>query len=329
MTTPAKILVIKQGAAYDMSQLASRIRWSGRRGAAARGLEITFIDDDGPMRDRADLSVETGNSVIFYWKNEELFRGLFVRQNQSKRKTLIAKAYDVGIRLANNFDTFCYTNKTASEIFRDVCNRFGIPMGEVVDTRYVIPELPKPMTTAWDVVTDALAITYAATGVRYYPIVRRESASLIERRLNIHQWVIETGVNLIDYTQTKSIEHIKTRIVLLSSEGEVLAAAENAELKQRLGTFQLIKRVDDDMNAGQLSQLVNATLAENNQDTQHLTITAKGLPEVITGRGVFVAVKPLDISRSYYIEQDAHIFDGQAHTMDLELVPATDARQGV
>ena len=325
MIAPAKILVVKQGAAYDMSQLVSMVRWSGRRGSAARRLEVTFIDDDGQGRDRAGLNVENGDSVVFYWKNEELFRGMFVMQNQSRRRTLNAKAYDVGIRLANNFDTFCYSNKTASEIFRDVCSRFGIPIGQVADTRYVISELPKPMTTAWDVITDALAITYAAVGVRYFPVVQREVVSLIERRLNILQWVIETGVNLIDYTQVKTIEHIKTRIVLLSSEGDVLATAENAELKQRLGTFQLIKRVDDDMNAGQLSQLVNTTLAENNQDTQRLTITAKGLPEVITGRGVFIAVKPLDVSRSYYVEQDIHTFDRQAHTMDLELVPAADA----
>ena len=324
MIAPAKILVVKQGAAYDMSQLVSKIRWSGRRGSAARRLEVTFIDDDGPGRDRTGLNVEEGNSVIFYWKDEELFRGMFVKQNQSRRKTLPAKAYDVGLRLANNFDTFCYTDKTASEIFRDVCNRFGIPIGQVADTRYVISELPKPMTTAWDVITDALAITYAATGVRYYPVVEREAVSLIERRQNILQWVIETGVNLIDYTRVKTIEHIKTRIILLSSEGDVLATAENAELKQRLGTFQMIKRVDDDMNAGQLSQLVNTTLEKNNQDTQYLTVTAKGLADVITGRGVFVSIKPLDVSRSYYVERDIHTFDRQAHTMDLELVPAAD-----
>ena len=324
MIAPAKILVVKQGAAYDMSQLVSMVRWSGRRGSAARRLEVTFVDDDGQGRDRAGLNVENGDSVIFYWKNEELFRGMFVMQNQSRRKVLNAKAYDIGIRLANNFDTFCYTNKTASAIFRDVCNRFGIPIGQVADTRYVISELPKPMTTAWDVLTDALAITYAATGIRHYPAVQREVMSLVERRLNILQWVIETGVNLIDYTQVKTIEHIKTRIILLSSEGRVLATAENTELKRRLGTFQLVKRVDDDMNAGQLSRLVNTTLAENNQDTQHMTITAKGLPEAVTGRGIFVAVKPLDVSRSYYVEQDMHTFDRQSYTMNLELVPATD-----
>lgn len=324
MITHAKILVVKQGATFDMSHLVSRIRWRGRKGASSRTLEITFIDDDGYRRDRTGLNVEDGHSVIFLWKGQELFRGMFIIQEQSRRKILTAKAYDVGIRLANNKDTFCYTNKTASDIFIDVCGRFGIPAGEVANTGYVIPELPKPKTTGWDVVCDALALTYKATGVRYYPTVRGEAMSLLERRRNILQWVVETGVNLEDYALTKSIERVRTRIVLLSSEGEVLARAQNDALESKIGIFQEVVRIDDQMNSGQLEQLVNATLAENNEATQNLSISALGQVDVIAGRGVFIGIKPLDISKSFYVESDAHTFDRRHHSMTLNLTPATD-----
>ena len=324
MITHAKILVIKQGATYDMSHLVSRIRWRGRKGASARTLEITFIDDDGYRRDRTGLNVEEGHSVIFYWKGKELFRGMFINQIQSRRKLLTAKAYDVGIRLANNKDTFCYTNKTATEIFIDVCGRFGIPTGEVADTGYAIPELPKPKTTGWDVVCDALALTYKATGVRYYPTAQGEKMSLLERRRNILQWVVETGVNLEEYTLTKSIERVRTRIVLLSAEGEVLAQAQNEGLEEKIGIFQEVLRIDDELNEGQLEQLVNATLAENNQATQNLSISALGQTDVIAGRGVFVAINPLDVSKSFYVESDTHTFDRRYHSMSLNMTPASD-----
>ena len=326
MILHAKILVVKNGAVYDMSHLVSKIVWRGRKGASSRTLDVTFIDDDGYKRDRTGLNVEEGHSVIFSWKGEELFRGMFIMQEQSRRKTLTAKAYDVGIRLANNKDTFCYTNKTATDIFVDVCGRFGIPTSEVADTGYVIPELPKPKTTGWDVVCDALALTYKATGVRYYPTAQGEKMSLLERRKNILQWVVETGINLEEYSLTKSIERVRTRIVLLSSEGEVLARAQNDGLEQKIGIFQELVSIDDEMNNGQLEQLVNTTLAENNESTQNLTVKALGQVDVISGRGVFVNIKPLDISKSFYVESDTHTFDRRYHSMALDLTPATDTQ---
>ena len=325
MITNAKILIVKQGGVYDMSHLVSSIRWRGRKGSPARSLEIRFIDDDGFRRDRAELEVLKGHSVIFCWQGQELFRGMFITTGQARNRVLTARAHDIGIRLSNNQDTFCYTNKTASDIFIDVCGRFGVPTGEVANTAYIIPELPKPRATGWDVICDALSLTYKATGVRYYPIAQGENMSLLERRRNILQWVIETGVNLKDYSLTESIDRIKTRITMLSSEGSVLAAAQNNDLESSIGIFQEIRRVDDEMNEGQLEQLVNAVLVENNESTQGLTVAALGQPDVVSGRGVFVVVNPLDVSKTFYIETDSHVFESNYYSMTLSLVPAIDA----
>ena len=290
---------------------------------------MTFLDDGGYRRDRSGINVEEGHSVIFCWKGEELFRGMFVTQGQSRRNILTAKAYDVGIRLANNKDTFCYTNKTATDIFQDVCGRFGIPTKEVAETGYVIPELPKPKTTGWDVVIDALALTYKATGARYYPAADGEGMSLLERRKNILLWVVETGVNLSDYSFTKTTERVRTRIVLLSSEGEVIARAQNEELEAKIGVFQDVKRIDDEMNEGQLEELVNSLIAENNRATQALSLdSVLGQTDVISGRGVFVSIKPLGISRTFYVDADSHSFEGRHHSMSLKLTPAFDAGKG-
>lgn len=324
MTNNIKLLVVKNGAASEMSNLVLSVTWAGRRGSSCRTLQVTFIDDDGYKHERTGIDVEKGHQCIFYWKNKELFRGMFMTQGQTKSKTMSVKAYDTGIYLANNKDTFVYTNKKASEIFVDCCKRFGILYDTVADTRYIIPELPKPKTTAWDVIADALSITYKATGIRYYPMCAVDKMSLIERRYNILQWVIETGVNLIDYSHSKSIEKINTRIKLLSKEGKVLAEDSDSALEKKIGIFQDIVQVNDEMNAGQLNELVKTTLAENKKPTENFSISALGQADVITGVGVFVTVKPLGISKSYYVEEDTHTFEGQYHSMSLKLVPATD-----
>lgn len=324
MTANAKLIVIKEGTAYDMSNLVSKVVWSGRKGSSARTLQVEFIDDDGYKHDRTGIDVEQGHQCIFYWKNEELFRGIFMRQSQSSKKRISLKAYDLGIYLANNKDTFNYTNKKASEIFTDCCTRFGIPYSGIADTAYKIPELPKPKTTAWDAIADALSLTFEATGIRYYPVCKGGQMSLIERRENILQWVIETGVNLQDYTLTKSVEDIKTRVKLLSKEGEVLAEASDAAIEKKLGIFQEVVQVKDEMNSAQLTELVNSTLAESSKPVNSLTVSALGLPEVITGVGVFVIVKPLGISKTYYVEEDTHTFEGPYHSMSLKLSLAGD-----
>ncbi len=38
---------------------------------------------------------------------------------------------------------FTYENKTASDVFQDCCTRFGLPVGEIAECTYKIPELTK------------------------------------------------------------------------------------------------------------------------------------------------------------------------------------------
>ena len=82
------------------------------------------------------------------------------------------------------------------------------------------------------------------------------------------------------------------------------------------------------MNSGQLNELVRTTLAENNKSTLTLPVTALGQPDVISGVGVFIKIDPLDISKTFYVEEDTHTFDRNYHSMSLKLAPATDVGLG-
>lgn len=319
-------IVVKGDKSYDMSDLVESVKWSGRIGSAARSISVSMIDDDGYGHARSEIDVEKGHQCIFLWKGKELFRGMFMQQENSDSKVMTATAYDTGIYLANNKDTFNYTDTTASDIFVDVCKRFGIPYGSVADTSYRIPELPKPRTTGYDVICDALSLTYKATGIRYYPLCVGSEMRLLERRQNILQWVIENKANLSDYSQTKSIEKVKTRMKLLSKEGEVVAEASDAELEKKIGIFQDVSNADDEMNTAQLNELVNTMLDENNKPERSLNVTALGIDDVVTGMGVFIIIKELGISHTYYVEQDDHTFQGNYHSMKLRLVAAQDTQ---
>ena len=63
----------------------------------------------------------------------KLFRGMIMKQSHSNKKTMSITAYDNGIYLSNNKDTFNYKNITAAEVFKDCCKRFGLPYMGVAD----------------------------------------------------------------------------------------------------------------------------------------------------------------------------------------------------
>lgn len=323
-----RFLVIKGGETFDMTQLTQKVQLSGRKGAAARTLTADLLDDDHGDRPRPDFDVEKGVHCLFYWDGKELFRGMVERQAQSNKKSMSITAHDNANYLANNKDTYVYTGKKASDIFLDVCKRIGLPYGQVDDTEYVIEELPKPDTTGYDAICDALSLTYKATGARFWPGSRDGKLYLVRRRDTMLQWAIESGTNLTDYSLSKSIEDSKTRIKLLSKEGTVLAQAEDTALEENIGIRQDIEKPDDDLSAAQLQELVQSMLKEKSAPKKSLSVTALGIPDVEAGVGVFILIPHLGISRSYYVEQDDHTFDLEKHTMKLTLVEAIDADTG-
>lgn len=324
MASGISLIIIKGSKGYDVTQLVEKITWKGRKGSSSRSLKAVLIDDDGYKHARSEIDVEEGHQCLFSYNGTELFRGIIMSQTQTQRKKLTFTAYDCGIYLANNKDTFVYENKTATEIFKDVCTRFGMPTGEVASCTYTIPELTKSKTTAFDAISDALSLDYDATGIRHYVSSDKGKISLLTRRENILQWVIEVGQNLSTYSYTKSIEDIKTRVKLVSKEGTTLAEESNSSLESKIGVFQDIDVPDESLTTAQIKALVSSMLEEESTPERTLTVEAVGIPEVISGIGVFIIIKALGLSRTFYVDEDSHVFEDNKHTMTLKLNYAND-----
>lgn len=318
------ILIAKGDGMIDISQLIQSVKWRGRKGSSSRTLTVTIIDDDGYQHARSGINVEDGNQCIFTYNGAELFRGLIMSTTQSDRKQMVFTAYDTGIYMANNKDTFTYENKTATEIFTDCCNRFGIEMGEVAKCTYKIPELTKSKTTAFDAICDALSLDFDATGVRHYVSSQNGKLSLLTRRENILQWVIESGQNLTGYNFTNSIENIKTKVRMYSKEGTVVGERSNSALEAKIGVFTEIDEPDESLTEAQLKDLIDSILAEKSKPEKALSLSAIGIPDVISGIGVFVIIPELNISRTFYVDEDAHTFEDGIHNMELKLTFASD-----
>lgn len=324
MAEGMSLIIIKDEQGYDVTQLVEQAKWKGRKGSSSRTLDVTLIDDDGYKHARSGIDVEQGHQCIFSYDGVELFRGIIMSQTQTQAKKLQFTAYDNGIYLANNKDTFCYENKTASEIFQDCCARFNLPVGEVAKCSYKIPELTKSKTTAFDAIADALSLDFDATGIRHYVASDKGKLNLLTRRENILQWVIEVGQNLTSYSYSRSIEDIKTRVKMVSKEGTTVAEKSNAELEKRIGIFQEIDQPDESLTAAQVNDLIASIMEEKGTPQRTLSVEAVGIAEVISGIGVYIIIPELEISRTFYVDEDTHTFKDNEHTMSLKLNYAND-----
>ena len=322
-----QLLVVKDKKTIDMTNLVQSVRWSGRKGSSARTITVTMIDDDGYCHARSGIDVADGNQCVFLVDGKERFRGILMNQNQGDKKQLKFKAYDNGIYLANNKDTFVYKNKTADQVFSDVCSRFGIPTGEVAKCSYKIPELTKSKTTGQDAVLDALGLDYKATGTRHFISSDKGKLSLLQRKDQVISFVVDGDANLYGYSYTKSIESIKTRVRMISKEGTTLAEKSNSALEQKIGIFQEIQQPDESLTKAQVKDLVGSVLDTLDDPEETLTLNILGDPDVISGKAILVKIPHLGISRAYYVDSDDHAFEDNMHTMSLTLTTAAEIKK--
>jgi len=323
-----QLLVVKNKKTIDMTNLVQSVRWSGRKGSSARTITVTMIDDDGYRHARSGIDVADGNQCVFLVDGKERFRGILMNQNQGDKKQLKFKAYDNGIYLANNKDTFVYKNKTADQVFSDVCSRFGIPTGEVAKCSYKIPELTKSKATGQDAVLDALGLDYKATGTRHFISSDKGKLSLLQRKDQVISFVVDGDANLYGYSYTKSIESIKTRVKMISKEGTTIAEKSNSALEQKIGIFQEIQQPDESLTKAQVKDLVGSVLDTLDDPEETLTLNILGDPDVISGKAILVKIPHLGISRAYYVDSDDHTFEDNMHTMSLTLTTAAEIKKG-
>lgn len=325
MNEGLNLYLFKSGSSgIDITGLVESVKWKGRKSSFSRSVTVKLIDDDGYKHARSGIDVEQGHQCIFYCDGEECFRGIIMSETATQKKMLTFTAYDNAIYLSNNKDTFTYEDKTASDIFRDVCIRFNLPIGHVDECTYRIPELTKSKTTGADVIADALSLDYENTGIRHYVYSSSGKLHLITRRKNILQWVLEADRNIISYSYTRSIEDIKTRIKMLSDEGTVLAEAHNTALESKIGVFQDVDRPDETLNEAQIKELCDSMLAEKSAPSKTLTLDVLGHPDIISGIAVYVIIPHLDLSRTFYVDDDTHTFSDNCHKLTVKLNYAGD-----
>jgi len=318
-----QLLLIQESGTLDMTELVESVEWSGNAKKAVRKLTVSLLR--APEGRSEPPPVPIGSGVLFRFEEAELFRGV-VFNAEYKPGKLSLTCYDQMIYLTNNKDSYVFKGMKASAVLSKLCSDFSIPAGTIKDTEYVISYMVCDEETLFDMVKKALGITYRHQGVRYSLFSREGKVQLVPYKENTRRWVIESGLNLIDYSYGESIENTVTKVKLQGGEEKqtLVATAENKSLQKQFGVLQHYEKIKDKQNRAQLQEAANRMLAEKGKVTKTLRLDeALGIADVVTGTTIIVKVPELGIERTYAVEEDSHRFKGNYHQMSLTLTEMT------
>lgn len=314
-----EVFCLNNNKTYDITNMVQSAEIKGSKYKTARSLTLSVLNTNRGLHKSLDF--QEGDTVLFRWKGSELIQGTIFKIGQDKSEVESLLVYDLMIYLLRNNESYVFTNKKASEIARIVCNDFGIPIGSIADTGYIIPSLVCDAKNLYDIIMQALEMTRKQTGVNHYLYAEKGKLYIVRRIENIRKWVIENGVNLIDYSYERSIEGTFTKVKLSAEQNDntLIATADNGELQKRFGMLQYFEKVSDTLTQSQLNDRAKELMKQKGVINKSFSLTALGIPDIISGTSIYVIEKRLKISKGYFVDEDTHTFKGKEHTMSLKL----------
>lgn len=310
----------------------------GQRYQAPRSIQANIITKQGSQ---TYYRVSEGDTVLFKWKGKELFRGIVFSRTPVEGK-LTFTAYDMLQYLVKNQDVYVFSNQRADQILRRIGADFQIPMTSIANTGHVMKSLVfKNDTSLYDIILKALKETKRQTGRNYQIYSAKGKMGLRAWPDPEDVWVIESGVNLIGYQYSTSIEETATRVKMRTSvdeqgknkkkgsKSDIVVIEQDKGGQSQYGILQHVETVTGQINQPQLQKRAKVRLAEKKGVKQEVkSIQALGIPELQSGLPIYLKIPEINIKKTYWIDQDKHEFNGVKHIMTIDVVEKNSMPKG-
>jgi len=308
-------LLIENNGVVQMPPVLDGVTWATERKGVPGKLTFTILKD-------SVANFTEGNPVRLTVDGKKLFYGFIFSKKRDKEQKITVTAYDQ-LRYLQNKDTYIYSKKTASDVITMIAADFGLQLGEIEKTNYVIPSRVEDNTMLFDIIGNALDLELENKKqmfVLYDDFGRLTLKSLEQMKVGL---LIddETGENF-DYTS--SIDDQTYNRVKLSFENEKtgkrdIYVVQDSNNINNWGVLQYFDTLKKGENGAQKAA---ALLSLYNAKTRKLKITkAFGDTRVRAGSMVVVklALGDINVQNFMLVEKCVHTFNENEHWMDLTL----------
>ncbi len=318
----AKLLITNEKGTSFSPLVKEGVEWSTDRRGAPGSLKFTVIKDKA-LHDLGGFG--EGSLVNLIVDGKTIFSGfVFTKQRDKSNEGGLIKctAYDQ-IRYLKNKDTIRYENKRASEVVQMLGGDYGLKLGVVETTGYIIPVRSEDNTALLDMIETALDLEL--TNQKEMFVLYDDAGKLTLRNIaNMRVPLLidaETGEN---YDYTSSIDEQTYNQINLAYEDEKTGKRKRyiAKDSSHINQWGLLQYFDTLKEGENGVAKANALLSLYNSKTRKLKIKkAFGDTRVRAGSLIPVSLNLGDIAANTFmlVEKAVHTFKESEHWMDLTL----------
>ena len=271
---------------------------------------------------RGETPFAEGDIVSLKYGNNNVFLGYIFTMEADKSGATSITAYDQ-TRYFKNQDTYVFSNKTASEMLRQIANDYKMPVGTIENTSIAIKSFVADDKALFDIIGDALDATINESKKLFilyddYGKITLKSAN----SMLVNLLLCEDTVG--DYSYSSSIDEETYNQVILyydnkdTSKREYFSATSSANVEQ-WGLLRKTESVDTSKGA---QSLADAYLATYNKKVRKLSVSdAFGRCDIRAGTVLSVKMKvgDVDIKNFMMVEKASHKWSNGKYVMDLDL----------
>lgn len=269
------------------------------------------------------IDFQEGNTVIFKVGGKGVFYGYVFSKKRDKEHNIEVTAYDQ-LRYFKNRETYMYKNKRADQLLSMICEDFKLNTGVMANTGYVIESRIEDTQTLFDIMENAIQLTFENTGARYilyddFGKIRISST----KDLILDLLINENAAQNIEYTTTID-SNVYTQVEIYKDNSETgqreKYIARDSSGITSYGVLQKTDKCSDDEIPKE-----KAESELNNYKTKQRKLTVKdafGDIRVRGGSQVMISLNLGDIIQNAYMMVDSvtHTFKKDEHLMTLKLI---------
>ncbi len=268
-----------------------------------------------------NINFYEGDNICIKTDKNNIFFGYIFTKKIIDNEIISIVAYN-SIRYFITRDTYIHKNKTASQVLRMICADFGLKIGDIEETGYIIPYRIEENQTILDIIYTALDLTKRFNNKDYILFDDFGKISLKSYENMKLPILIDCDKYAINYYHTTSIDknvYNSIKVSVKDKKTKVISTylEEDINNKNKWGTLRKFERLPNDFSSIQAKNYAKNILSIYNKINENVEIVCFGDERLKAGNLISVVINKK--SRYMLVKECIHTIKSNEHIMKLIL----------
>lgn len=306
----------KDGSEKNITNVVGSTTWGGSIEQAAREAAITVLNAPNDSNiTKLKLNIAPGDILELYEEDKLIFYGEVQTSEKRDEIGIVSyKARDLLDHLLRIIHKQKFKNKTPEAITKELCKKYGIPIGSIAATKKVIKKLIIDDSSLYDIIMTAYAKASKSTGKKHMAYMSGKKLCVKTKGTIVSNYELDEYKNLSEASYEETIENMVDQVKIYNDKGKQVGVVKNAAHIKRYGIYQSVYTKEKGVNAQTAAKnMLNGIEKKVNVST------IDGNIKCISGNAVKVTDTATGLKGIFWIQNDSHTWEGGRHTMNLEL----------